>query len=157
MNIIQHEFLSLSDKGSVASHPFSTWKPKIMDNTKWGSCSATKWAGRHSYYSRCSCEHPHLSILQALRWYSHNINTSDTLVCVKTFANILLYPTAVASRECNAILVSRFSWSDDKWDASCIFDAALRAFSRVGSHVVFAWIHCTDVRIHCTNILIECR
>ena len=29
--------------------------------------------------------------------------------------------------------------------------------SRVGSHVVFAWIHCTDVRIHCTDILIECR
>ena len=28
---------------------------------------------------------------------------------------------------------------------------------RVGSHVVFAWIHCTDVRIHCTDILIECR
>ena len=29
--------------------------------------------------------------------------------------------------------------------------------TRVGSHVVFAWIHCTDVRIHCTDILIECR
>ena len=29
--------------------------------------------------------------------------------------------------------------------------------SRVGSHVVFAWIHFTDVRIHCTDILIECR
>ena len=29
--------------------------------------------------------------------------------------------------------------------------------NRVGSHVVFAWIHCTDVRIHCTDILIECR
>ena len=28
---------------------------------------------------------------------------------------------------------------------------------RVGSHVVFAWIHCADVRIHCTDILIECR
>ena len=28
---------------------------------------------------------------------------------------------------------------------------------RVGSHVVLAWIHCTDVRIHCTDILIECR
>ena len=28
---------------------------------------------------------------------------------------------------------------------------------RVGSHVVFAWIHCTDVRIHCTDILIESR
>ena len=28
---------------------------------------------------------------------------------------------------------------------------------RVGSHVVFALIHCTDVRIHCTDILIECR
>ena len=28
-------------------------------------------------------------------------------------------------------------------------------FIRVGSHVVFAWIHCTDVRIHCTDILIE--
>ena len=28
---------------------------------------------------------------------------------------------------------------------------------RVGSHVVFAWIHCTDVRIHCTDILIEFR
>ena len=28
---------------------------------------------------------------------------------------------------------------------------------RVGSHVVFAWIHCTDVRIHCTDILIEYR
>ena len=28
---------------------------------------------------------------------------------------------------------------------------------RVGSHVVFAWIHCTHVRIHCTDILIECR
>ena len=28
---------------------------------------------------------------------------------------------------------------------------------RVGSHMVFAWIHCTDVRIHCTDILIECR
>ena len=28
---------------------------------------------------------------------------------------------------------------------------------RVGSHVVFAWIHCTDVRIYCTDILIECR
>ena len=28
---------------------------------------------------------------------------------------------------------------------------------RVGSHVVFAWIHCTDVRIHCTDILVECR
>ena len=31
------------------------------------------------------------------------------------------------------------------------------AIARVGSHVVFAWIHCTDVRIHCTGILIECR
>ena len=30
-------------------------------------------------------------------------------------------------------------------------------YLRVGSHVVFAWIHCTDVRIHCTDILIECR
>ena len=30
-------------------------------------------------------------------------------------------------------------------------------FNRVGSHVVFAWIHCTDVRIHCTDILIEYR
>ena len=30
-------------------------------------------------------------------------------------------------------------------------------FFRVGSHVVFAWIHCTDVRIHYTDILIECR
>ena len=29
--------------------------------------------------------------------------------------------------------------------------------SRVGSHVVFAWIHCTDVRIHCTDIPVECR
>ena len=29
--------------------------------------------------------------------------------------------------------------------------------NRVGSHVVFAWIRCTDVRIHCTDILIECR
>ena len=28
---------------------------------------------------------------------------------------------------------------------------------RVCSHLVFAWIHCTDVRIHCTDILIECR
>ena len=28
---------------------------------------------------------------------------------------------------------------------------------RVGSHVVFAWIHCMDFRIHCTDILIECR
>ena len=28
---------------------------------------------------------------------------------------------------------------------------------RVGSHVVFAWIHCTDVRIHCTDIQIDCR
>ena len=28
---------------------------------------------------------------------------------------------------------------------------------RVGSHVVFVWIHCTDVRIHCTDIQIECR
>ena len=28
---------------------------------------------------------------------------------------------------------------------------------RVGSHMVFALIHCTDVRIHCTDILIECR
>ena len=28
---------------------------------------------------------------------------------------------------------------------------------RVGSHVVFAWIHCTVVRIHCTDILVECR
>ena len=28
---------------------------------------------------------------------------------------------------------------------------------RVGSHVVFALMHCTDVRIHCTDILIECR
>ena len=26
---------------------------------------------------------------------------------------------------------------------------------RVGSHVVFAWIHCTDVRIHCTDILMN--
>ena len=26
---------------------------------------------------------------------------------------------------------------------------------RVGSHVVFAWIHCTDIRIHCTDIQIE--
>ena len=27
---------------------------------------------------------------------------------------------------------------------------------RVGSHVVFVWIHCTpDVRIHCTDILID--
>ena len=33
----------------------------------------------------------------------------------------------------------------------------LVSFIRVGSHVVFAWIHCTDVRIHCTDILIECR
>ena len=30
-------------------------------------------------------------------------------------------------------------------------------YSRVGSHVVFAWIHCADVRIHCTDILFECR
>ena len=29
--------------------------------------------------------------------------------------------------------------------------------TRVGSHVVFAWIRCTDVRIHCTDILIEYR
>ena len=28
---------------------------------------------------------------------------------------------------------------------------------RVGSHMVFAWIHCTDVRIHCKDILIECK
>ena len=28
---------------------------------------------------------------------------------------------------------------------------------RVGSHMVFAWIQCMDVRIHCTDILIECR
>ena len=28
---------------------------------------------------------------------------------------------------------------------------------RVGSHVVFAWIHCTDVRIHCTDIQMECK
>ena len=28
---------------------------------------------------------------------------------------------------------------------------------RVGSHVVFAWIHCTGVQIDCTDILIECR
>ena len=27
--------------------------------------------------------------------------------------------------------------------------------NRVGCHVVFAWIYCTDVRIHCTDILIE--
>ena len=33
----------------------------------------------------------------------------------------------------------------------------LIVYHRVGSHVVFAWIHCTDVRIHCTDILIECR
>ena len=33
----------------------------------------------------------------------------------------------------------------------------MRYNSRVGSHVVFAWIHCTDVRIHCTDIPIECR
>ena len=26
---------------------------------------------------------------------------------------------------------------------------------RVGSHVVFVWIHWTDVRIHCTDNLIE--
>ena len=26
---------------------------------------------------------------------------------------------------------------------------------RLGSHVFFAWIHCTDVRINCTGILIE--
>ena len=26
----------------------------------------------------------------------------------------------------------------------------------MGSHVVFAWIHCMDVRIHCADILIEC-
>ena len=26
---------------------------------------------------------------------------------------------------------------------------------RVGSHVVFVWIHCTDVWKHCTDILIE--
>ena len=31
------------------------------------------------------------------------------------------------------------------------------SIDRVGSHVVFAWIHCTDVLIHCTDILIECR
>ena len=30
-------------------------------------------------------------------------------------------------------------------------------YTRVGSHVVFAWIHCTDVGIHCADILIECR
>ena len=28
---------------------------------------------------------------------------------------------------------------------------------RVVSHVVFAWIYCTDVRIHCADILVECR
>ena len=33
----------------------------------------------------------------------------------------------------------------------------LLIYIRVGSHVVFAWMHCTDVRIHCTDILIECR
>ena len=37
-----------------------------------------------------------------------------------------------------------------------IFKLILKSI-RVGSHVVFAWIHCTDVRIHCTDILIECR
>ena len=26
---------------------------------------------------------------------------------------------------------------------------------RAGSHMVFAWIHCTDVRIHCTYILMK--
>ena len=28
---------------------------------------------------------------------------------------------------------------------------------RVGSYVMFAWIHCTDVWVHCANILIECE
>ena len=28
---------------------------------------------------------------------------------------------------------------------------------RVGSHVVFVWIHYTDVQIDCTDILIECK
>ena len=30
-------------------------------------------------------------------------------------------------------------------------------YCRVGSHVDFAWIQCTDVRIHCIDIVIECK
>ena len=37
------------------------------------------------------------------------------------------------------------------------YDFSTLYTTRVGSHVVFAWIHCTDVRIHSTDILIECR
>ena len=47
VNIFQHELLPLLDKENMASHPVSAWKPKIMDNTKLGSCSVTKWAGTH--------------------------------------------------------------------------------------------------------------
>ena len=40
-------FLPLPNKGSMVLHPVSAWKPKIMDNTKWNSCSATQWEGTH--------------------------------------------------------------------------------------------------------------
>ena len=39
MNIFQHVFLSLPDKGIMVLHPVSARKPKIMDNTKWGCCT----------------------------------------------------------------------------------------------------------------------
>ena len=52
-----------------------------------------------------------------------------------------------------------FSHNSDKYVLLFFFSSTISlSFSfRVGSHVVFAWIHCTDVRIHCTDILIECR
>ena len=53
--------------------------------------------------------------------------------------------------------------SETSWSGSTLFSKEDKsqfgrtASLRVGSHVVFAWIHCTDVRIHCTAILIEFR
>ena len=51
----------------------------------------------------------------------------------------------------------RLEWRSTTLCGKCFSFQSVDLKTRVGSHVVFAWIHCTDVRIHCTDILIECR
>ena len=63
-----------------------------------------------------------------------------------------------AKNRCGSVKQSSFQWFG-VFRATRHFYTSNRGFAvtRVGSHVVFPCIHCTDVRIHCTDIQIECR
>ena len=86
--------------------------------------------------------------------YSHEISYLFFQTMSQNLSSAAVVIGALRVRECHLLQILSLSFNQLK----LIYGPSdFVTICRVGSHVVFVWIHWMDVRIHCTDILIECQ